>query len=166
MLNGKNKDEFMAILGGIYEKTPWVAEKLYAQFIPEWDNLATIALQMRQLVDNAGHNAQLALLQSHPELVGKLALAGKLTHESTREQAGAGLNQCTPAEFAEFQQLNAQYNEKFGFPYIIAVTGLTRADILAHFRARVHNDRETEFTTALNEVHKIALIRLKQAFPA
>ena len=100
-------------------------------------------------------------LRAHPELAGKLAVAGGLTVESTAEQAGAGLDRCSPEEFARFTELNDQYGAKFGHPFIIAVRGLDRAAILAAFETRVNNDPSTEFATALAEVHKIARLRLE-----
>ena len=111
-------------------------------------------------VDAAGHDAQSALLRAHPELAGKLAIAGNLTAESSAEQAGAGLDACSADEFARFQMLNTRYGAAFGHPFIIAVRGLTRSDILAAFEQRATNDPETEFATALAEVHKIARLRL------
>jgi len=119
-----------------------------------------LAERMAAVVDDAGADAQRALLRAHPELAGKLAVAGGLTAESTAEQTSAGLDRCTPDEFAAFKSLNETYNAKFGFPFIVAVRGLTRQQILAAFRARVDNDLETEFRTALDQVHKIARLRL------
>ena len=115
---------------------------------------------MRDIVDAAGDERQLDLLRAHPELAGKLAIAGGLTAESSAEQAGAGLDSCTPAEFARFSDLNDRYGARFGHPFIIAVRGLDRAAILDAFESRVGNDRDTEFATALAEVHKIARLRL------
>ena len=116
---------------------------------------------MAQIVDAADDDAKLALLRAHPELAGRLAVAGALTADSTAEQASAGLDRCTPEEFAEFHRLNERYNARFGFPFIVAVRGLSRQDILAAFRARTGNDRETEFATALRQVHRIARLRLE-----
>lgn len=146
------KDEFVARYGGIYEHSPWVAEKA-------WGLRGVIATKMARIVDNAGPEAQLALLRAHPDLAGKLAM----TEASVSEQAGAGLDQCTPQEFAEFTALNDRYKSRFGFPFILAVRGLDRHEILENFRARIGNDRETEFATALAQVHKIARLRLQQA---
>jgi 2-oxo-4-hydroxy-4-carboxy-5-ureidoimidazoline decarboxylase len=98
---------------------------------------------------------------AQPERAGTLAVAGGLTAESTAEQAGAGLDRCSPKEFARFTELNDQYGAKFGHPFIIAVRGLGRAAILAAFETRVNNDLATEFATALAEVHKIARLRLE-----
>ena len=115
---------------------------------------------MRHAVDNAGEGPQLALVRAHPELAGKAAVRGELTAESTREQSGAGLNQCTPEEFARLQDLNARYNEKFGFPFILAVRGYDRHGIIEAFAKRVENDRDTELRTSLEQIHRIAGFRL------
>ncbi|HBP57997.1 MAG TPA: 2-oxo-4-hydroxy-4-carboxy-5-ureidoimidazoline decarboxylase [Alphaproteobacteria bacterium] len=155
------KAEFMARFGGIYEHSPWVASSLFTQGCDvQDDQLTHFAARMAGIVDAAGHDAQLTLLRAHPELAGKLAIAGNLTAESSAEQAGAGLDACSADEFARFQMLNTRYGAAFGHPFIIAVRGLTRSDILAAFEQRATNDPETEFATALAEVHKIARLRL------
>lgn len=156
-----DRTAFLAAYGGIYESSLWVAEAIWPQAARgALDALGPMGAAMRAAVDGADEAMRLALLRAHPELAGRAAIAGGLTASSTREQSGAGLDQCSRIEFDAFQSLNAQYNEKFGFPFIIAVKGLTRADILAAFRARLNNERKTEFATALNEVHKIAAFRL------
>jgi len=155
--------QLIELLGGIYEHSPWVAEQLYAEGISQADNdIDQLASRMKAIVDATDDRAKLALLCAHPELAGKLAIAGDLTAESTAEQASAGLDKCSEAEFEQFSQLNTAYQEKFSHPFIIAVRGLARGDILAAFQARINNDPQTEFTTALAEVHKIARLRLEQ----
>lgn len=149
------QDDFVARYANVYEHSPWVPQRAYEGGATEGDDLAAI---FRRIVERAGPEAHLQLLRVHPDLAGRLGTA--LTPESTGEQAGAGLDRCTPQEFEAFQSLNRQYKERFGFPFIIAVTGLDRQGILAAFKARVGRDRTTEFRTALNEVHKIAAIRL------
>ena len=154
-------DDFMDIYGGIYEHSPWVAETVWQRHIPETaDTPASLHFAMKEVVDAAGEDRQLALLRAHPDLGGRAAVRGELTAESTAEQKGAGLDQCSPEEFTELQTLNTAYQEKFGFPFIIAVRGLNRADILENFRRRLAHSRTQEFQTALEEVHKIALLRL------
>ncbi len=148
------KAKFVEIYGGIYEHSPWVAEAAFGAGIGD------LSVKMRQVVEDAGHDAQLKLLRAHPDLAGKLAKSGTLTAESTSEQAGAGLDACTEAEFAEFSQLNDSYKAKFGFPYILAVKGRHRAEILENFRSRIDNSPEQEFREALNQVHQIAKLRL------
>ncbi|MGB0958181.1 MAG: 2-oxo-4-hydroxy-4-carboxy-5-ureidoimidazoline decarboxylase [Litorivicinus sp.] len=154
-----NIDEFIDAFGSIYEHSPWVAEQLYPKLTPEMDQALVLASAMEAIVDAAPAAQQLALLRAHPELVGKLDLA-ELTRESQSEQTGAGLTECTPAEFAEFRDLNERYNSQFGFPFIFAVGGFHRTDILASFRERVNNDPATEFSTALTQVHRIGRLRL------
>ena len=108
----------------------------------------------------AGDVAQLALLCAHPELSGKAAVAGTITAESAREQDAAGLLHCSHAEFAALRRMNAQYRERFGFPFIVAVRGLDRVGILARLEARLGNDRDSEFAEALRQVERIAALRL------
>ncbi len=157
-----NEAEFMAQFGGIYEHSPWVAATLWSQGLgPDDMQLSRFAARMRDIVEAGGHERQLDLLRAHPELAGKLAIAGGLTAESSSEQAGAGLDSCTAAEFARFSDLNDRYGARFGHPFIIAVRGLDRAAILAAFESRIDNDPATEFTAALAEVHKIARLRLE-----
>ena len=153
---------FMTEFGGIYEHSPWVAEAMLAGGIgPEDKAVSHFATRMAAIVDAADEDAKMALLRAHPELAGKLAIGGGLTADSTAEQAGAGLDRCTPDEFARFTALNDRYGARFGHPFIIAVRGLDRTAILAAFEARVNNDAATEFATALAEVHKIARLRLE-----
>lgn len=154
--------EFMARFGGIYEHSPWVASTIWTEGVTAADDaIAHLAGRMRDVVESAAHETRLALLRAHPELAGKLAVAGELTAESKSEQAGAGLDQCSAAEFERFQQLNSLYGDRFGHPFIIAVKGLDRQAILAAFEARTSNTPEAEFTTAMTEVHKIARLRLE-----
>jgi len=156
-----DRDKFVAAFGGIYEHSAWAAEATFASGLgAAEDTPAGLAKQMAAVVDDAGPDAQRTLLRAHPELAGKLAIAGSLTAESTSEQASAGLDRCTPEELVAFKSLNETYNAKFGFPFIVSVRGLMRQEILAIFRARVDNDLETEFRTALDQVHKIARSRL------
>ena len=115
---------------------------------------------MAAVVEAASVVQQLALLRLHPELVGKLKVGETLTADSTREQASARLDECSPEEFERFQTLNETYNARFGFPFIIAVTGLTRGDILDAFEARAGNPPDVEFRTALDQVHRIARFRI------
>jgi OHCU decarboxylase len=105
---------------------------------------------------------QLALINAHPDLAGKAAVRGELTASSTAEQAGAGISECTAEEFSRFTQLNDAYKAKFGFPFIMAVKGSNRHQILAAFEERIHNSPEQEFACALAEINKIALFRLQQ----
>lgn len=151
--------EFVTRYGGIYEHSTWVAEQA-AAVVSDSTDVGRIAEVMADCVDNASTERQLALIRAHPDLVGKAQIAGELTRDSTHEQASAGLDRCTAEEYARFQNLNRDYHEKFGFPFVMAVRDSSRADILAAFEGRLGNDSETEFETALREIHKIAALRL------
>jgi len=151
-------DEFMEIYGGIYEQSPWIAEEAFTR--QDIDTAEALHAAMKISVVRSDMNQQLALIRAHPDLAVAPADMSKLTQESQSEQAGAGLKNCTPEEFAEFQKLNADYKAKFGFPFIIAVNGLSRQDILKAFRARMNSTREQEFKTALEQVHRIAWFRI------
>ena len=113
----------------------------------------------------ASHDERLGVLRAHPDLAGRLALAGGLTDDSTKEQASAGLDSLAPEELARFTKLNDAYQQKFGFPFIMAVKGRSKGKILAAFQKRIENDAETEFHTACGEVERIALLRLQDLVP-
>ena len=144
----------------VYENSPWIAKLAWRSGIHSREP-AVIAGIMREIVEQAGRQAQTELLRAHPDLAGRLALRNELTPESASEQSSAGLDQCSPGELAEFQVLNDRYKNKFGFPFILAVRGRNRSEILAAFRDRVGNDAETEFREALDQVHQIARLRLE-----
>jgi len=153
--------DFMATFGGIYEHSPWIAKAAWASRARDsLDTVEGLAAAMQAAVDAASEDAKLKLICAHPDLAGKAAIRGDLTAESRSEQAGAGLDQCTEEEFETFQNLNAAYKDKFGFPFIVAVKGLDRQGILAAFRARLNHDRAQEFETALTQIHRIAGFRL------
>lgn len=157
------KSDFVEVFGGVYEHAAWVAEQVWSnRLTSEHDTAAGLHTAMAAIVDAAELPAKLDLLRAHPDLAGKLAVRGDLTEESTDEQASAGLDQCSAAEFAEFQDLNGRYKAKFGFPFILAVRGRGRAQILQAFRDRVDHDADSEFAEALQQVHRIALLRLNQ----
>ncbi len=158
-LSALPRAEFVAALDGIFEHSPWVAEAA-------WEDrpFATVnALHdaMCQAVIDAGEGPQLDLIRAHPELAGKAAVRGELTAESTREQAGAGLDQCSAEEFGRLTELNAAYKAKFGFPYILAVRGHTRTSIIENFAARLENSRADEIETCLRQIFRIAGFRLE-----
>jgi allantoate deiminase/N-carbamoyl-L-amino-acid hydrolase len=166
-LNQLDVPTFVARLYGVYEHSPWIAERAAAR--RPFAGLAALKLALQAAVDTAGEDAQLALLRAHPELAGKAAVAGALTAESTDEQAASGLHRCSPAEFDTLQVLNAAYNARFGFPFILAVKGpagrgLTRQAIIATFERRLRNPRADEMAEALRQVHRIAEIRLNALF--
>jgi OHCU decarboxylase len=149
--------DFTATYGAIYEHSPWIAEGAYAQR----DNIHTVLelhTAMKASLAAASKDRKLALIKAHPELA--CAEGVKLTDASVSEQAGAGLKECTPEEFAEFQQLNKDYQAKFGFPFIVAVKGHNRQSILKAFRERIKHDPDDEFEAALEQINKIAYFRL------
>ncbi|WP_072395179.1 2-oxo-4-hydroxy-4-carboxy-5-ureidoimidazoline decarboxylase [Hyphomicrobium sp. CS1GBMeth3] len=153
----------LEIYGAVYEHSAWVAEIVLREGLPLKSETAdAIAERMAAVVEASGRTRQLELLRLHPELASRTGIASDLTESSRSEQTSASLDQCTPEEFARFQQLNDNYRVRFGFPFIVAVTGLTRSDILEAFETRIRNTEEIEFRTALDEVHKIARIRINK----
>ena len=168
-LNTAAVDEAVALLDGIYEHSPWIAQAALAQ-----RPLADHAQLARARVDATragGRDAQLALLRAHPRLAGKAMIAGTLTAESADEQARSGLTHCSPEEFARLHALNDAYDRRFGWPFILAVRGpdgrgLTRAAIIERFEARLHDTPDEEFGECLRNVHRIAEIRLEDRFGA
>ncbi|WP_095068159.1 2-oxo-4-hydroxy-4-carboxy-5-ureidoimidazoline decarboxylase [Pseudomonas sp. Irchel 3A18] len=156
-----SREAFIAAFADIYEHSPWVAEKAYDLGMnPELDQVENLHARMSEILLNADHERQLALINAHPDLAGKAAIQGELTEASTREQAGAGIHQCTAEEFQRFTELNHAYKARFGFPFIMAVKGSDRHKILAAFEQRIHHSAEAEFACALAEINKIALFRL------
>lgn len=151
--------DFIARYGGIYEHSPWVAEQV-AGLVGDSEDPAVLAMMMADCVDNAAVEQQLELIRAHPDLAGKAQVAGELTQASSAEQASAGLDQCSPQEFARFQELNDAYWQKFGFPFVMAVRDQDRVAILDAFAERLDNEYDLEFETALIEIHKIARLRL------
>lgn len=155
----RDAEEFIARYAGVYENSPWVAAQV-ATFASDIEDVKRLALLLADCVDNAAPEQQLALIRAHPDLAGKARLAGELTEDSALEQTNAGLDQCSNEEYERFQVLNTAYREKFGFPFVMAVRGSNRAEILHAFAARLENDYDLEFETALAEIHKIARLRL------
>ena len=168
-LNAASPAEALALLDGLYEHSPWIAEQALAQ--RPFRSLAHLKHALAQVVRTAELDAQLGLIRAHPELAGKAMVAKSLTAESTNEQSKAGLTECTPEEFERIQQLNAAYNERFGFPFILAVrgprgTGLSKQEIIDTFARRLDNHPEFELAEALRNIHRIAEIRLNDKFAA
>ncbi len=155
-----SKDDFIKRYGGIYEHSPWVAERVILLLEDATPDTELLLRLMADCVDNASVDTQLELIRAHPDLAGKAQVAGELTADSTEEQSKAGLDQCTADEFEKFQSLNTSYKEKFGFPFIMAVRESNRSQILNAFASRLDNDYSEEFETALQEIHKIARLRL------
>jgi 2-oxo-4-hydroxy-4-carboxy-5-ureidoimidazoline decarboxylase len=160
--SGLDRLQFVGLYGRVYEHSPWIAEVAWsAGLTQQHDTVEGLHEALAAIVDAAPHARQLALLNAHPDLAGRLAVRGELTAESSSEQASAGLDKCSPDEFRRFTELNETYKGKFQFPFIMAVKGKSRAEILDAFERRVHHSEEVEFQTALAEVHKIALLRLR-----
>ncbi|WP_342130461.1 2-oxo-4-hydroxy-4-carboxy-5-ureidoimidazoline decarboxylase [Hydrogenophaga sp. OTU3427] len=166
-LNTAPLPDVAAALDGLYEHSPWIVERTLVQ--RPFLSLAHFKHALVQTVKAGGRVAQLDLIRAHPELAGKAMVAKTLTAESTNEQGKAGLTDCTPEEFARIQQLNADYNARFGFPFILAVrgprgTGLNKAQIIEAFGRRVHHHPDFELAEALRNIHRIAEIRLNDKF--
>jgi OHCU decarboxylase len=156
-----SKEDFVAAFGGIFEHSPWIAEVAHElELGPMHDSAAGVHNALCRIFRSASEDRRLAVLNAHPDLAGKLAAAGRLTAESTGEQASAGLDMLTDEERATFQKLNADYVARHGFPFIIAVKDNTKASILAAFHRRIDNDRATEFAEACRQVERIAELRL------
>lgn len=152
---------FLETFGGVYEHSKWVAQAAWDQGLTEQHNTpAGLSELMMAVIADADYKPLLDLINAHPDLAGKAAINGELTAESTSEQAGAGISDCTPEEFERFQTLNTEYKTKFGFPFIMAVKGSNRHLILESFVKRLPNDPDTEFQTAINQINKIARFRL------
>ncbi|GLU31762.1 2-oxo-4-hydroxy-4-carboxy-5-ureidoimidazoline decarboxylase [Trinickia caryophylli] len=159
-LNAAPREAFVAALAGIYERSPWVAEE--AAHARPFASVSALVEAMAGIVARAGQARQLALIKAHPELAGKAAVRGELTAESTREQAGAGLTQCTQEELDTLRHLNRAYRDKFGFPFILAVRGYERSAIIANFQARLGNGRDEELRESLAQIDRIARFRIAE----
>lgn len=162
-LNGCDATAFVDTLRGIYEHSPWIPER--AAPIRPFATVAALKFALQSVVAQASINEQLGLIRAHPELAGKAAIAGQLTDESTREQARSGLNLCSAEEYATLHQLNADYNAKFGFPFVLAVKGpdgqgLTRQSIIETFTRRLKNRRADEQAECMRQIYRIAELRI------
>ncbi len=158
-LNALSPAEFTRVVGPVFEHSPWIADVTASK--RPFENLEQMHRALCETVRTAAVEKQLALIQAHPDLVGRAALAGTLTNESTREQASAGLGNLNPAEIAHFQKQNNAYREKFGFPFVICARLNKKEAIIAGFERRLQNDRQQEIKTALEEIFKIAELRLR-----
>jgi 2-oxo-4-hydroxy-4-carboxy-5-ureidoimidazoline decarboxylase len=161
-----DKQAFVDRFGGVFEHSAWVADRGF-DHLNDRDrlNASTVHVALCQAFRAASREERLAVLRAHPDLAGKLAIAGELTEASKAEQAGAGLDRLSAEEYARFTEFNRRYQETFGFPFIVAVKGLDKTDILRAFESRISNTEPDEFATACAEVEKIALIRLQAMFP-
>ena len=166
-LNAASSEEATALLDGIYEHSPWIAQAAMAQ--RPFPTLAALKYAMAQVVTLSSRDAQIGLIRAHPELAGKAMVSNTLTAESTNEQSKASLTNCSPEEFAKLQQLNQDYNAKFGWPFILAVRGprglgYTRAQIIETFERRLNGHPDFELAECLRNIHRIAEIRLNDKF--
>ena len=155
-INEFNKSEFLSVFGNIFEKTEWIAKKAFE--LKPFKNFEDFFSKFTEIYEISDKEKILKILNAHPDL----AVEKKLTKDSAREQLGANLNECSEEEFFEFSKLNKEYKDKFNFPFIIAVKGKNRSQILQIFKKRIHNSNEEEFEEAKNQVKKIALSRLNQ----
>lgn len=160
-VNKMDRANFTKTLGGIFEKSPWVEEAWDAR---PFTSIDALHQAMVAVVQNAPIDRQVALLRAHPNLAGKEAQAGTLTAASTAEQASAGLNALSKEEFARLRQLNVVYQEKFGFPFLIAVRNHTKQGIFSEFERRMKNSTDVELTNGVNQVYAITRLRLNKAF--
>ena len=161
-----DREAFVAKWGGIFEHSPWIAERAHElELGPAHDTAVGLHSALARAFRSASDDERLGVLRKHPDLAGKLAAAKRLTPESSAEQASAGLDMLTDAERAQFTDLNERYTAKFSFPFIIAVKDHDKAGILRAFETRLENDREAEFATACKQVERIAALRLKDLLP-
>ena len=168
-INSADRRDALHLLEGLYEHSPWIADK--ALDARPFLSLAHLKYEMTQVVDRAGQDKQLELIRAHPELAGKAMASDALTTESTSEQSRAGLTHCTAEELLRLQQLNSDYNARFGFPFILAVrgprgSGLSRQQIIATFARRLQNHPDFELQECLRNIHRVVELRLADKFSA
>ena len=155
-INSLDKSEFLSIFGNVFEKSKWISEKLFDK--KPFKNLESFVSEIIGIYENSDNKTVLEILNLHPEL----AVEKKLTADSEVEQSKANLKKCTPEEFNEFKKLNIEYKKKFNFPFIIAVKGKNKNEILNYFRERIKNSLDEEFLEAKKQVKKIATFRLEE----
>ena len=155
-INSLDKSEFLSIFGNVFEKSKWIAEKVFNK--KPFKNLESFVSEIIGIYENSENKTILEILNLHPEL----AIEKKLTIDSEVEQSKANLKRCTPEEFDEFKKLNIEYKKKFNFPFIIAVKGKNKNEILNYFRKRINNSLDEEFLEAKKQVKKIATFRLEE----
>ena len=157
-VNALDQGRFVAALGGVFEHSPWIAERAYSA--RPFADVGALHDAMLRVVHSAGRDEQLALIRAHPELAGRAMVRNEMTPDSTKEQSGAGLASCSPDEYARLVDLNTRYNAKFRFPFILAVKGYDRAGVIAEFERRVERDADAEFAEALRQIARITRFRL------
>jgi len=159
-LNQLDREQFIDLLDGVFEHSPWVADLVYEN--RPFESKAQLHQTMVETVKRSPDFQRMALICNHPELAGKEAAEGTLTDDSQKEQSGAGLNQCSAEELSLLQSLNRNYREKFEFPFVIAVSGLNKNQIIAAIESRLKNSARVEFETSIAEIGKISMIRLNK----
>ncbi|MDZ4811509.1 MAG: 2-oxo-4-hydroxy-4-carboxy-5-ureidoimidazoline decarboxylase [Pseudomonadota bacterium] len=157
-VNQLDAAEFAEALAAIFEHSPWVAERTWAR--RPFATIDALHTAMCQTLASADNVDKLRLIRAHPKLAGKAAIRGELTTASTAEQSSAGLAHCSPEEFARISELNDAYDQRFGFPFILAVRGHTRSSITANMASRINNERDAEIAEALRQIERIAAFRL------
>ena len=155
-INNLDKSEFLTIFGNIFEKSKWISENVFD--LKPYDSLESFTSKILEVYDNSNKETILKILNLHPELV----IEKKLTLNSESEQTKANLKECTSDEFEEFKKLNIEYKKKFNFPFIVAVRGKNKSQILNCFRERIQNSSDQEFLEAKKQVKKIAIFRLEE----
>ena len=155
-INNLDKSEFLSIFGNVFEKSKWISEKVFN--LKPFESLESFVSEIIRIYENSDNKTVLEILNLHPEL----AIEKKLTANSEAEQNKANLKECTPEEFNEFKKLNIEYKKKFNFPFIIAVKGKNKDEILNYFRERIENSLDEEFLEAKKQVKKIATFRLEE----
>jgi 2-oxo-4-hydroxy-4-carboxy-5-ureidoimidazoline decarboxylase len=158
-INALDRAGIVAALGGVFEHSPWIAQRAYEA--RPFESVDALHGAMLRVVQSATRDEQLALIRAHPELAGRAMVANALTSDSTKEQSGAGLTRCSPEEYERLVDLNARYNRKFGFPFILAVKGYDRTGVIAEFARRVERDVDSEFAEALQQIARITRFRLE-----
>ena len=156
VINGFDKNKFISIFGNVFEKSKWISEKVFN--LKPFESLESFVSEIIRIYENSDNKTVLEILNLHPEL----AIEKKLTANSEAEQNKANLKECTPEEFNEFKKLNIEYKKKFNFPFIIAVKGKNKDEILNYFRERIENSLDEEFLEAKKQVKKIATFRLEE----
>ena len=163
-VNRMDRDTFMNTFGGVFEHSPWIAERAWSA--RPFNSPEALHAAMIEVVRSASPEEKLRLLNAHPELAGKEARERAMTQDSTVEQGSAGLDRLSADDFDRFDRLNAAYREKFGFPFIIAIRGRTKPEIVAAFEQRLENEPSTEIDEALKEIAAITRMRMEKLFGA
>jgi OHCU decarboxylase len=153
-----DRDDFVAYFGGVFEESPWIAREAWES--RPFGSVDALHAAMVWVVEHSPRAARLELIRAHPDLAGKAAIAGALTPESTREQAAAGLDRLTPAQYERNTTRTAAYRERFGFPFVVCAREHTADSIIATAAARLEARPDEEEQTALSEIAKIARLRL------